>query len=182
MNILDIHKNCFLYLYNHEVDGEKTLFVPRRRNSKKQKKEDGYYFIGNSTYLQISFWDGGDSKEKIHNIGFVILKNGSSYLEISSCDDDLKGKLLSKLVDKLKECFDLNFEKASPNKEYKWIAHYEGNNYLENLESFLSNEKEKIDEFVKNQCQGEIKLLDNDFYKKYVEDIKINYLNNEVLL
>ena len=72
------HEKIFDYLVSLHKKDNNFFFVPRKINNK-SRFEERYWFIGNDRYLQVSFWDGGDSKEKIHNVGFVVTDDGSSY-------------------------------------------------------------------------------------------------------
>lgn len=167
--ILHIHKHCFDFLDSYTVDGEKLLFLPRKKDTKFQKREDGYYFIGNKEYLQITFWKGDDSLEKIHNISFMILSNGTSYIEISSRDDESKAERLRALVDYLTEHTRLKFNEI---KADKWNAKFEGDDYLGNLGTFIENEKKIIDGFIVSECNSHVELLYEGNCKKYIEAIK----------
>lgn len=168
-SILDIHKQCFEFLDSYTVDGEKLLFLPRKKDTKFQKREDGYYFIGNKEYLQITFWKGDDSLEKIHNISFMILSNGTSYIEISSRDDESKAERLRALVDYLTEHTRLKFDEI---KADKWNAKFEGDDYLGNLGTFIENEKKIIDGFIVSECNSQVELVYEGNCKKYIEAIK----------
>lgn len=168
--ILHIHKQCFEFLDNYRLDGEKLLFLPRKKDTKFQRREDGYYFIGNKDYLQITFWNGDDTKEKIHNISFLILSDGSSYIEISSRDDEHKAERLRALVDYLSEHTRLKFNEIKPNR---WNAKFEEDDYLESLNSFIENEKKIIDGFIRSESNCRIELLYEGNCKKYIDAINI---------
>lgn len=181
MDIRIIHKNIFQYLYNYSRENS-MLFMPRIYNTK-GRLENGFYFIGDNNYLQVSFWDSRDWKEKIHNISFVVLKNGDSYVEISGKDSKEKAVFLSKLVIKLNELSKLTFQEIYENK---WTAHYESNNYIENLESFIMLEKLIIDEFILLEENSPIDFINESKFDKIVSKIiELNPLlrlnpNNEV--
>ncbi|MFH1061947.1 MAG: hypothetical protein V1747_03560 [Candidatus Omnitrophota bacterium] len=157
------HEKIFDFLVElHEKDNN-FFFVPRKINNKK-RFEERYWFIGNDKYLQVSFWDGGDWKEKIHNIGFVVDEKGNSYIEISGQDSQEKAKFLRKVAERLG-----GFQKQG-NKN-KWHRNYDGNHYLANLKDFLNNVKPVIDSMIEEYKPKGIAFLDSHFYKKYVEKI-----------
>ena len=128
--IVSKHEKIFDYLVDLHKKDSNFFFVPRKINNK-NRFEERYWFIGNDQYLQVSFWDGGDSKEKIHNIGLVVTNDGSSYIEIAGQDSQEKAEFLRKVVKKLG-----GFKKHG-NKN-KWHRDYEGKNYLENLGERIS--------------------------------------------
>ena len=74
-SILDMNKRCWDYLINIQRGDSSFYFVPRRINNL-NRLEQGYFFIGNEEYMQISFWDGSDKYEKVHNISWGAEANG----------------------------------------------------------------------------------------------------------
>ena len=87
----------FYYLVQYQHEHKDCYFVPRKKNTF-GRLDLNYYFIGNETYLMITFWDGGDQNEKIHNINFGIEDDGHCFIEISSNDREERGIYLEKLV------------------------------------------------------------------------------------
>lgn len=138
-------------------------FAPRKINNK-DRLNKGYWFIGNDQYVCVSFWNGGDSKEKIHNINFVVLKNKASYLELSSQDSPVTARFLEKLTAKLG-----GFQKVMGKN--KWFKYYSGTNYLGNLDSFIQSTKPEIDKQLRSDRIHEIQFLDLNYYNKYVKPL-----------
>ena len=162
-NIVRIHEKILDHLLQLRKVENELYFVPRKINNEK-RLDKGYWFIGNENYLQLSFWDGGDWKEKIHNIGFVVLHDKTSHIEFSAQDSPHKASFLVLVANKLG-----GFEKTK-NKN-KWQKHYLGTNYIENLNDFISNVKPIIDELITNGKPEGIKLLDKTFFNKYTKRI-----------
>ena len=98
--ITRIHEKILDHLIRLQKTDTELFFVPRKINNQ-QRLDKGYWFIGNEYYLHLSFWNGMDWKEKIHNIGFVVLNNGNSYIEISAQDFQTKAQFLQKIVTKM---------------------------------------------------------------------------------
>lgn len=162
-SIVPKHEVIFDFLLKlHEKD-KSFIFVPRKRNYKNRLAE-GYWFIGNRRYLNVSFWDGGDSKEKIHNIGFVVKEDGKSYIEVAAQDSEEKAKFLTILVEHLG-----GFKRMG--KKNKWQKDYSNKNYLTNLESFLKEVKPVVDDLIDQYKPGGIRFLNDAFYKKYVRPV-----------
>lgn len=169
--IEQIHKDILNFLLNYRKNVDSSLFfVPRKKNNK-GRLEKGYFFTGNESYLGITFWDGGDSKEKIHNISLVIKLNGESYIELSSRDDEIKASHLKILSKKLKNP---NLVYEEKNSNFKCRFYMKGTNYLSNLKSFIENEKKLIDDYLKTNDVKGIRFLDYSFHHKYVVEKILN--------
>lgn len=161
--IVRIHEKILDHLLRLRKKDSGLYFVPRKINNK-ERLDKGYWFLGNEYYLNLSFWNGEDWKEKIHNIGFVVLKDKTSFIELSAQDSSDKAKFLSKIALKLG-----SFKKEG-NKN-KWFKYYSGTNYIENLNDFILNTKPTIDKLINNDKPDGIKLLDSSFFKKYGKQI-----------
>jgi len=157
--IVRTHEKILDHLLRLRKTDASFYFVPRKINNK-ERLDKGYWFLGNENYLNLSFWNGEDWKEKIHNIGFVVLKNKTSYIELSAQDSSDKAKFLAKIASKLG-----GFKKDG-NKN-KWFKHYSGTNFIENLDDFIINSKPIIDKLITSEKPEEIKLLDESFFHKY---------------
>lgn len=157
--IVRTHEKILDHLLRLRKTDNGLYFVPRKINNK-ERLDKGYWFLGNEYYLNLSFWNGEDWKEKIHNIGFVVLKNKTSYIEFSAQDSPDKAKFLAKLATKLG-----GFKKEG-NKN-KWFKHYSGTNFIESLEDFIANSKPTIDKLITREKPAGIKMLDKTFFNKY---------------
>jgi len=166
--IISIHQSCFDYLLDYQKDHKNCYFVPRKINNN-NRLDDGYYFIGNDNYLMISFWNGGDKKEKIHNLNFGINESGKCFFEISSRDSEKKADHLRKIVAILEE---KNLYKFDEVKVNKWRLDFsESLSYLTVLESFIVNEKNVIDEYLRTNKDTGIAIANQEMHDKYVKKI-----------
>ncbi|WP_113676044.1 hypothetical protein [Vallitalea guaymasensis] len=164
-NILEMHAKCWDHLINIQKVDRNFYFAPRKINNL-NRLEQGYFFLGNDDYLDISFWDGSDSIEKIHNIAWGAKSNGRCFISISSKDNAHKAKYLEELVHILKQRTGINFCRI---KETKWWYEYPEEVYfLDSLQSFLDNEKPIIDEYIKKHKESGISMLNSEFNKQYV--------------
>lgn len=166
--ILNIHQICFDFLIDYKKEHKDFYFVPRKVNNNNRLR-DGYYFIGNNSYLMISFWNGGDGIEKIHNINFGITESGNCFLELSSRDNEKKADHLRVLVRILEEKNHYKFDEVKVNK---WRLDYsESLPYLDVLESFIKNEKAVIDEYLGMNKDADIEIANQKMHDKYVRKI-----------
>lgn len=143
-----------------------TFFFATRQRNTKERLDKGYWFLGNEKYVHISFWVGSDWKEKIFNIGFVVLNDRTSYIELSAQDSAEKGAILEEIAKVLG-----NFI-ANPSKR-KWHREYESKEYLKNLKHFLKNEKPIIDKIIHRSNDPELRILEkSEFEEKYYPIVK----------
>lgn len=163
--ITKIHKEVLNFLLKYKRDIDKNLFFVPRKINNKGRLSKGYFFTGGENYLGVSFWEGCDSKEKIHNIAVIITETGDSYIELSSRDNQNKANHLKILSKKLHNN-DLRFEEKNLN--YKCRFYMKGTKYLDNLKRFIENEKKVIDDYLNlNKVDG-ISFLDDSFHQKYI--------------
>jgi len=161
--IVRYHEKILDYVLSLRKDNPELYFVPRKINNK-GRLDKGYWFLGNEHYCYVSFWNGTDWKEKIHNIGFVVLKNKKSYIELSAQDSKQKAVFLEKVAKKIG-----GFRKDK--SKDKWHRSFEGTDYLENLEFFIKNIKKEIDKLISEEKPKRISLIDKSFYNKYIGNI-----------
>lgn len=161
--IVRVHEKILDHLISLRKKDSALYFVPRKINNK-YRLDKGYWFLGNEEYMNISFWNGEDQRRKTHNIGFIVLKNKSTYIELSAHDSKDKSIFLSKVAERL------GGFKRLENKNI-WRKHYPETNYLVNLDDFLINIKPLIDNYINKYKPIDIRLLDKDFFKKYGEPI-----------
>jgi hypothetical protein len=162
-NITRIHEKILDHLLQLRKVDNGLYFVPRKIN-KKKRLDKGYWFLGDENYLHLSFWDGGDWKEKIHNIGFVILRDKTSYIEFSAQDSSYKASFLALVANKL-----VGFKKDE-NKN-KWRKYYSGKDYIKNLDEFIFNTKPIIDKLIIARKPKGINLLNKFFFDNYTKKI-----------
>ncbi|KAF1084328.1 hypothetical protein SPSYN_02104 [Sporotomaculum syntrophicum] len=167
-SILDMQKKCWDYLIDIQKTNSSFYFVPRKINKLGRLKQ-GYFFIGNDKYMQISFWDGDDRLEKIHNISWGVRDNGSCFIEISSRDNTDKAEYLAELVKILEQKRAVIYQEVKLNK---WRYEYPSNLfYMDTLQSFIDIEKPIIDEFISKHPGYGISMLDKEFNEKYVSGL-----------
>lgn len=170
MDILAIHASCFEFLLDYQKKNSECYFLPRQTNNR-NRLEEGYYFIGNKSYLMTTFWRGVDSLEKIYNINFGIEQTGQAFIEISSRDNEIKSKYLGELVTLLEEKLNTPYSEV---KAGKWRRNYPVKlSYLEALDRFILNEKEIIDEFIKKNENSGLKFIDVTTFQKAIQRVLI---------
>lgn len=79
-DIEDIHSKCLDFLLEYQLKVQDFYFVPQKINNK-NRLEDGMYFRGNESYMDLSFWNYADTKEFIYNINFFVDNEGHSVLD-----------------------------------------------------------------------------------------------------
>ncbi len=161
--IIRTHEKILDHLIHLRKTDTELFFVPRKINNQ-QRLDKGYWFIGNEYYLHLSFWNGMDWKEKIHNVGFVVLNNGNSYIEFSAQDSKTKTQFLQKIVAKIG-----GFNKDG--SKNKWQKKYTGIDFLKNLDTFITTVKPVIDDLISKEKPEGIYLLDQKFYNKYTQKV-----------
>lgn len=150
----------------------KELFLPRVQSSKHKTIADGYYFIGADHYLETTFWTGRNKKAKIYNIAFVILADGTGYIELAG-ETDEKREYLNQLQDSI------GGFTVPPNRKKWWRKYFEGNDYISNLEGFLDELKLKIDEFIQANPNEYFRPLENDDCQKHINKVVAAWSRNE---
>lgn len=164
-SILEMHAKCWDYLINIQKADSSFYFVPRKIN-KLHRLEQGYFFIGNDEYMQVSFWRGGDSYEKIHNISWGVDDDGLCFIEISAKDDADRAIYLAALVSILEQKTGVTYHDL---KKGKWRYVYPKDIfYLDTLQSFIDSEKPIIDEYIREHLESGISMLDKEFNERYV--------------
>ena len=163
LDILELHDEVFQILLDHNRDLDENLFFSLRKSNRYNKLDDGYWFHGNDDYLAVSFWSGGDWKNKTPNIFFVISKTGRTLLEISVQDSSEKKEFVNKYLVK-----PLGLEGNGPKyyKEYNPASEF---NYLDSLRDFINPDGDKkiIDDIIIKQGDG--------FFKSSTD--KIGFIN-----
>lgn len=116
--------------------------------------------------MQISFWNGFDNTKRIHNIAFVVLENGSCYIEINSKDSTDKIGYLDELIEIMERETGKKYSKL---ESWNWQCDYPSNlYYLDALHNFIDTEKPIIDDYIKSHPKCGITMLDKEFNEKYV--------------
>ena len=158
-----VHEVIFNYLLEMHRKEPQFYFTPRIKNNK-NRLDKGYWFIGDDTYLQVSFWKGGDDNEKLHNIGFVVKDDGSSYIELASRKSEEKIQFLKRIMDKV-----AGFKQVR--KSNKWRKYYKNDDYLENLNNFVKEIKPIIDSMIKEFAPKGLSMLEAEPFEKHISRI-----------
>jgi len=161
--IVRTHEKILDYLLKLRKNDPQLYFVTRRKNNKK-RLDAGYWFLGNKNYLLLSFWDGQDWKEKVHNIAFGVESNNTSWIELVATDSLETTKFLKLIISKIG-----GFEKSG--SKNKWFKKYSSTDYLANLDHFIHHTKPIIDALIKKHKPKDIDLLDENFFNHYTQKI-----------
>lgn len=162
-----IHEEVFQYLLDlHELDNN-FLFLPRKYNNK-NRFESGYWFIGDDVYLMPSFWQGGDVLRKIHHIGFTILNNGRSYLQLSSKKETRVLPIFKEIIKSIPGIV----PDKSPSAINRWYKFSNSNDYMYELRKFLEHDKLVIDKIVKRNKIEQLRMIEPSEFQKYINNIK----------
>lgn len=156
-----IHEKILDFLIKENKKNPNFHFATRQRNNK-NRLDRGYWFQGED-YAFVSFWEGGDWKEKVRNIGFIVLSDKTSWIQLSAKDSKEKADFFQLIAE------DLKFTKHK--SKDKWYKHYEGTDYLENLKLFLDNEKLQIDKLIEKHKPNNISIISKEVFKKYKRTI-----------
>ena len=177
-DIRKVHEELFGILTDFSNSDNRFKFSFRKSN-RAGKLEQGYWFYGNEYYLAVSFWSGMDWKNRTPNIYFVILKDGTSYLEIAVSDSDKKREFI--------ERFFLSRESKLEIKQSgkRYIQEYSefGNDYVRSLNSFLNKDKRIIDDIIRRNQEffsdedriGFIDSEDFETTRRKVESYRASY-------
>jgi len=183
--ILKIHDELFHYLRDHNV-----IFMPRQKSS--ERLNQGYWFIGDDNYLSISFYTGGDTKNKTPNITFHVylsefylgkINRSRSPIPLSciqlsntvgSSGWKTKELVINEIIKKLGG-FECN--RATDSIEERWNRFYENRSYndadyLKCLEDFLTNDKPIIDGIISDAKNSEIAFLEKNKVDRKISNIE----------
>ncbi len=145
-SIVEIHERIYAHLIKNYPELRFTL----RQIDRGERLSKGFWFTGNDSYLAFSFWQGTDWRNKTSNIFFSVDKDGSSWLNFISNDDDENGGKSSflKNVAEVIGMFKRPRRNENPTKQ-DWIKKYPFQDYIESLDAFIKGDKKVIDSSVK---------------------------------
>ena len=168
--ILKIHEGIYQYLLNLHNQNTSLLFTMRKTN-RFNRLEKGYWFIGNDKYLQVSFWEGTDVFQKIYRIGFFVEKRKQGWVSnvYISCKDEPN-------LDKQFRTLAKELGGFVPRSNHLWKKAYSSFDYIENLYSFIENDKVIIDKFIANNTNIPVERIKHNNFTKNL-DIVLNYRN-----
>ncbi|MEH6502715.1 MAG: hypothetical protein V7682_02305 [Cycloclasticus sp.] len=170
MGIEALHDQIYQHLLEQRTENPDFYFTVRKKGGARLEK--GYWFLGNEDYIAVSFWSGGDTKNKTANISFIMMPQQSKFLKKYGCrafiqltarDSIKKSKFLQTIATKvpgfIKDC------------EGQWHKPYTSIDHIKNLDLFLSNDKPVIDGLIGDMNLDGLSLLDESSLK-YLEKVK----------
>ncbi len=137
--IKQINNSLFDYLFKKFKDNNDFKFKLREDNLY-QKLEHGFWFDGDNNSVELSFWKGLDGKKS--NISFIINEDETCDLILSAINSDKIAIFFNKYT---KQKGNFSRSKRAGQEINVWKKEYNKDNYLENLEEFLNNDKKDID-------------------------------------
>lgn len=162
-SIIQIHERVLQHLLSLRETNKDLFFVPRKINNK-HRLEKGYWFIGGDGYVHLSFWNGMDTKEKIHTIGFVVHDDNTSKIELSAQDSPSKAKFLQKVAQQLG-----GFEKH--HSKSKWFLHFSDTDYINHLDTFIKKIKPRVDSLIESTKPKAISPLNKVIFNEHIGKI-----------
>jgi len=118
------------------------------RSVRDERFKMGYWFPGNDSYLCVSFWSGGDSRNKTPNIYFEIHEKFGCRIIVVSKDSQTKYDYFEQLVNSIES---LDKRQYLENRKGKiWIKQLSKkiDNWKNELGEFLIKDKRWIDEYI----------------------------------
>lgn len=165
-NIEKIHEEVFNFLNNwsersrtrnNEIN---PYFYMRSVRDDRFKK--GFWFPGNDYYMCISFWSGGDSRNKTPNIYFEIHEKHGCRVFIVSKDSESKYNYFSKIVDVLDDADNKKYVQYK-NKVWIKLLSNKWEHWEDALGLFINNDKRRIDEYIYNNTFSEFEEFVSKF-------------------
>ena len=139
------------------------IFVPRKINNN-NRLDQGYWFLGNESYLNLSFWNGIDWKERVHIVGFSINWKKEAYLEMSAQGNPNAVPFLTELAKKVPGL-------KREGKKHKWFKGLPGTDISTHIRYLLNEFKPIVDELLTQMRPADIKSLNEQCFKKYDQKV-----------
>jgi hypothetical protein len=162
-SIAKIHEKLLDRLIRLRKKNPGLYFSPRKRNNS-DRLNRGYWFLGNDHYVYLNLWNGGDWKEKVNCIGFVVLDDGQNYIELSAQGCHEVVPFLEKITG-----VEPGFEKLA--NKYKWFKYFPDKDYLKNFDYFLEHFKPKVDRLIDAEKPPVITKVTALEFEKYGMDV-----------
>ncbi len=168
-SIQKIHNDLFEHLRTKYPELRFTLRESNRYNN----LDKGYWFKGDETHIETSFWKGIDWQTKTQNIALKIdlvdIKTPKVFLELTTSDDMEKAFFLKKIATPLK-MFQMKIEGKLINK---WTKLYNADYYLDAIDFFMLTDKTIIDAFItSNRVNKLFPLIKEDRFNAGLEEIE----------
>jgi hypothetical protein len=135
------------------------VFAPRKINND-GRLDQGYWFLGNEGYLNLSFWNGVDWKERVHIIGFCINWKKEGYIELSAQGNSGVVPFLTELASRVPGLT------KSANKN-KWFKGLPGTDLVAHINYLLDEFKPIVDELLALRKPADVMPLDESYFIKY---------------
>ena len=168
-NIENAHNKILNYFLDIRKTNKNFYFNLRKKNNS-GRLEKGYWFIGDGSYLVITFWTGGDSQRKYYCINFLMEKEGT-YLVLSSREQGAnygRIELLKELSKKFK-CKIWERDNGRIMKNY-WYYKFPNSDYMVNLKSFIKKIP-IINEIVSKYPNSGIKPIEEHAFNMMVNRV-----------
>lgn len=158
-SIAKIHEQLLDHLLKLRKTEPNLFFTPRKRDNKGRLSKS-YWFLGNDYYAFVNLWYGGDWKERVSCIGFVVLPDGTNYIELSGQGAPEVVPFLEKVV-KAEGSFD------RPGMKNKWFKYYSSNKYIDNFDDFIHRFKPKVDRLIDQENPPVIRKITASEFNQY---------------
>lgn len=139
------------------------VFAPRKINND-GRLDQGYWFLGNQGYLNLSFWDGVDWKERVHIVGFCINWKKEGYIELSAQGNPNIVPFLTELASLVPGLT------KSANKN-KWFKDLPGIDPIVHINYMIYEFKPIVDRLLAMRKPTDFKSLNQDYFVKYNQKV-----------
>ena len=155
--IIKHHVQLYEYLTNIHKENPSFRFRVRRMNNQ-NRLDKGYWFNGNTTYLETSFWDYKDNLHQTPVIRVVYyFKNKTWACELIGRDNELREHYFKKMAETLR------FTKENDRHAVWKKELISSGDFLAPLIDFIEREKSKIDTYLTVHKDDKIVRFIDDF-------------------
>lgn len=170
-SLAKIHEKLIDRLIYHRKKDPDIYFNPRQRNTK-GRLTDGYWFLGNDDYVFLSLWNGRDWKERVNCIGFVVLPNEGSWIELTAQGCPEVVPFLERLT-KIESGF------VKDKSKNKWFKKFSSKDYIKELDYFITVFKPKVDKLIAKENPPLISEITAIEFAKYGQKA-IDWRNKQI--
>lgn len=163
-DIKKLHESLYEYLMSIHAVNKGFKFRVRRMNNQ-VRLERGYWFNGNDSYLETSFWDYKDNLHQTPVIRLVYIFKSQNWLcELVGRDSDERGKYFDTMAQVLG-----GFEKKD--NMSVWSKEL-GNDFVNTIKKFIDTQKKDIDIYLnKNKNEKIVRLIEEETFNKDIQKI-----------
>ncbi len=172
--IEEFHDELFNYLTSVHQQDPTFMFRVRRMNNQ-NRLDKGYWFNGNESYLETSFWDYKDTLHQTPVIRLVYIFESKEWLCELVGRDSRERETYFEQMGKA-----LNIPRINESAQI-WRVKLDGD-FSDAIKGFINPNqlKSKIDEYVQNSPKEEVvRFLDSYIFKKDID--KINFFRENKL-